>query len=199
MKTPPREHPLEHIALKALATGAQDAITLIVHLSGQSPPPTAPLLNAYKRVAKDVLDNLEARGLASRDGAGWYRASVEPKQEPATAYNLRNWRPQRLFKDSPITGYEREEQGRQTRWQAEAKPDGESWRVVVWRLERGWSLRSHASGEWVWSGFSSWEEAARFAEEFIQLRRNPQTWKTATNEQRNRLSEMESKAISARA
>lgn len=55
-------HPLETVALKALETGGQDEITLITHLSGQTAPP-APLLNAYKQVAKDVLENLEPHRL----------------------------------------------------------------------------------------------------------------------------------------
>jgi hypothetical protein len=71
-KRPPHDHPLTEIALKAFEKGPQDAITLITVLSGYSPPPTTPLMNAYKRVAKDVIENLEARGLIYNGDASWY-------------------------------------------------------------------------------------------------------------------------------
>ena len=191
-------HPLEQIALKALETGAQDEASLIASLSGRVPM-SGPLMNAYRRVAKDVLDSLAARELVTNCD-GWYRLSADHPEStptPKIEYNLRAWWPRRLFKDSPITTYDRTERGRQTRWNAEAKPEGECWRVTVWRLE-GKQTRRSASGAWVWDGFLSWEDGALFAEEFIQLKRNPQTWKTADNETRNRMSEMESKATSAR-
>jgi len=192
-------HPLEPIVLKAMETGAQDETSLVFHLAGRVALPT-PLMNAYRRVAKDVFDSLAARELVtSRDG--WYRLSPgqqESTPTPKVEYNLRAWWPRRLLKNSPITAYDRKEQGPQTRWNAEAKPEGECWRVTVWRLEGKQTPRS-ASGAWVWDGFLSWEDGALFAEEFIQLRRNPQTWKTADGETRNRMSEMESKATSARA
>jgi len=72
-------HPLEAIALKAMETDeAQDAIKLTGHLAGRTVP--GPLLNAYKRVAQDVLENLEARGLAERDDLGWYRLTAIARQ-----------------------------------------------------------------------------------------------------------------------
>jgi hypothetical protein len=71
-------HPLEAIAMKAMENGeAQDAIKLTTYLAGRSAH--GPLLTAYKRVAQDVLDNLEARGLAICDGAGWYRLVSKEK------------------------------------------------------------------------------------------------------------------------
>jgi hypothetical protein len=70
-KMPPRDHPLEAITLKAMENDeAQDAIKLAIYLAGRLAH--GPLLTAYKKVAQDVLDNLEARGLAVRDGHGWY-------------------------------------------------------------------------------------------------------------------------------
>jgi hypothetical protein len=67
-------HPLEAVALKAMENGeAQDAIKLVAYLAGRIGSLEPPLLNAYKRVAQDVLNNLEARGLIVCDAAGWYR------------------------------------------------------------------------------------------------------------------------------
>jgi hypothetical protein len=112
-------------------------------------------------------------------------------------YDLRNWHPRVLFKNDPIHSYKREGQGRKTRWDAEAKLDGECWRVAIWRgdgIRAVFSLRSSANSDWEWDGFPTWEDAARFAEEFIRLRRDHHTWESATNEQRRRLSEMEAMA-----
>jgi hypothetical protein len=66
--------------LKALESRAQDALSLGIHLAGRGPLPPQ-LRDAYKEVAQDLLDDLEARGLAVRDGAGWYRLATNKKPE----------------------------------------------------------------------------------------------------------------------
>jgi len=71
---------LKLIALKALESRAQDAISLGICLAGRGPLPPQ-LRDAYKEVAQDLLDDLEARGLAVRDGAGWYRLATNKKPE----------------------------------------------------------------------------------------------------------------------
>jgi hypothetical protein len=66
--------------LKALEDRAQDALSLGIHLAGRGPLPPQ-LRDAYKEVAQDLLEDLEGRGLAVRDGAGWYRLATNKKPE----------------------------------------------------------------------------------------------------------------------
>jgi hypothetical protein len=73
-------HPLKLIALTALESRAQDALSLGILLAGRGPLPHQ-LREAYKEVAQDLLDDLEARGLAVRDGAGWYWLATNKKPE----------------------------------------------------------------------------------------------------------------------
>src|SRR5215813_1528740 len=81
-------HPLEQIALKALEAGEQDEASLIARLSGRVTMPE-PLMNAYRQVAKDVLDSLAARKLVTKR-AGWYRMGAgrpESTPTPKIEYN----------------------------------------------------------------------------------------------------------------
>jgi len=68
------EHPLEAHVLSVMEHGkAQDSTTLTECLAGCSGlflP--SPLFKAYRRVAQDILDNLEKRGLIKRSEYGWY-------------------------------------------------------------------------------------------------------------------------------
>jgi hypothetical protein len=74
--------PLRPIALKALEGRAQDALSMGIHLAGRGPLPLQ-LREAYKKVAQDLLDDLEARGLAVRDKEGWYFLAGDAKKGAA--------------------------------------------------------------------------------------------------------------------
>jgi hypothetical protein len=74
--------PLRPIALKALEARAQDALSLGIHLAGRGPL-SLQLREAYKKVAQDLLDDLEARGQAVRDEEGWYFLAGDAKKGAA--------------------------------------------------------------------------------------------------------------------
>jgi hypothetical protein len=69
-----KEHPLGAHVLSVMENGKpQDSITLTECLAGCSCLfLTSPLFKAYRRVAQDILDNLEKPGLIKRSEYGWY-------------------------------------------------------------------------------------------------------------------------------
>jgi hypothetical protein len=81
MKRPPHNHPLTDIALKAFAESGQDPRSLIEYLSGVSPTSPPALMNAYLRVAKDVIENLVDRGLIYHGDDTWYYLVKAAKKE----------------------------------------------------------------------------------------------------------------------